>query len=381
MFTHNQQLSAFLTEHIDAGEFPSAVYLVGEAGEIVFADALGHSVVEPYRIANKIDTIYDLASLTKPLVTGMLCARRIELGELTLDSSVLHYLPEFERADKQMITVRELLTHTSGLPAWRPLYLLAEDEPERAAGAIAHLDLEYKPGTRVVYSDLGFIALGILLERMTGHHLSELAQREIFEPLQLKQTFFNPELALQTGIAACELGNHYEKNVCNETGAGEYANSRQRLIWGEVHDGNAYFLGGAAGHAGLFSTAGEVFQLAQQFIGESSRLLTPQTCKLFRENMTEDLEEARSLAWQLAATKDSTAGNDLPPDSFGHNGFTGTSLWIDAEHRRVFILLTNRTHARDLPFANINAVRRQFHSVAIAELAAWSQSHSDHPGR
>jgi len=379
MFTRNEQISAFLTEHIDASEFPSAVYLVGEADEIVFADALGQAVVQPYRIANTLDTIYDLASLTKPLVTGMLCARRIELGELTLDSSVLHYLPEFERADKQMITVRELLTHTSGLPAWRPLYILAGDEPEGAAGAIANLELEYKPGTRVVYSDLGFIALGILLERMTGHRLAELAQHEIFEPLKLKQTFFNPELALQTGIAACELGNSYEKNMCNETGAGDYANSRQRQIWGEVHDGNAYFLGGAAGHAGLFSTASEVFQLAQQFIAQSSRLLNPQTCQLFRENMTPGLEEARSLAWQLAATKESTAGSDLPPDSFGHNGFTGTSLWIDAEHRRVFILLTNRTHVHELPFANINAVRRQFHSLSIAALSASSRSHSDLP--
>ena len=379
MFTRNEKLSALLTEHINSGEFPSAVYLVGERERVVYADALGHSVIQPYRIANKLETIYDLASLTKPLITGMLSARRIELGELTLDSSVSHYLPEFDRTDKQMITVRELLTHTSGLPAWRPLYILAEDEPERAAGAIANLDLEYKPGTRVVYSDLGFIALGILLERMTGHRLAELAQHEIFEPLNLKQTFFNPELALQTGIAACELGNLYERNVCNETGAGEYANSRQRQIWGEVHDGNAYFLGGAAGHAGLFSTASEVFQLAQQFIGASSRLLTPQTCELFRENMTEGLEEARSLAWQLAATKESTAGTDLPRDSFGHNGFTGTSVWIDAEHRRVFILLTNRTHARELPFANINAVRRQFHSLATAGLAAPSQAHSDPP--
>ena len=163
MGTRNEQLSALLQEHIDAGEFPAAVYLVADHDEIVFTDALGFSVVEPYRIANKFDTIYDLASLTKPLITGLLCARRIELGELTLDSSVSHYLPEFDRTDKQMITVRELLTHTSGLPAWRPLYVLTEDQPDRAAGAIASLDLEYKPGTRVIYSDLGFIALGILL--------------------------------------------------------------------------------------------------------------------------------------------------------------------------------------------------------------------------
>jgi serine-type D-Ala-D-Ala carboxypeptidase len=364
----NERLSGLLQTHIDTGEFPAAVYLVGERDQIVYEDALGYSVVEPYRIANKLDTIYDLASLTKPLVTALLCARRIELGELTLDSSVSHYLAEFDRTDKQIITVRELLTHTSGLPAWRPLYLLTDDEPERAAGAIANLDLEYKPGTRVVYSDLGFIALGILLERMSHQRLADMAKHEIFEPLNLQQTFFNPELALQTGIAACETGNAYEVDMCKQSGAGEYANSRQRLIWGEVHDGNAYFLGGAAGHAGLFSTARETFVIAQQFLGHMTKLLTPDTCRLFRENMTPGLEEARSIGWQLAATKDSTAGASLSPDSFGHNGFTGTCVWIDPNSQRVSILLTNRTHARALPFANINAVRREFNTLAAKAL-------------
>ena len=368
MGARNEQLSGLLQQHIDAGEFPSAVYLVAERGQVVYEDALGYSVVEPYRLANKLDTIYDLASLTKPLITGLLCARRIELGELTLDSSVSHYLAEFDRTDKQMITIRELLTHTSGLPAWKPLYLLAEDQPDRAGGAVASLDLEYKPGTRVVYSDLGFIALGILLERMTGHRIAEMAQREIFEPLKLQQTFFNPEVALQTGIAACETGNAYEVDMCKQTGTAEYANSRQRLIWGEVHDGNAFFLGGAAGHAGLFSTAAETHLLAQQFLGDSTTLLKPETCKLFREDMTPGLEEARSLGWQLAATKDSTGGTDLPRDSFGHNGFTGTSVWIDPENQRVFILLTNRTHAHAFPFANINAVRREFHRLGAKAL-------------
>ena len=368
MPTPNEQLSAFLQQHIDAGEFPSAVYLVGQRGEVVYTDALGHSVVEPYRVANKLDTIYDLASLTKPLVTTLLCAKRIELGELTLDSSVSHYVAEFDRTDKQMITVRELLTHTSGLPAWRPVYLLTEEQPDRAAGAIANLDLEYKPGTRVIYSDLGFITLGILLERLTGHQLADLAKHEIFEPLKLQQTFFNPEVALQTGIAACETGNAYEADMCKQMGHEPYVNSRQRLIWGEVHDGNAYFLGGAAGHAGLFSTAAEAFTIAQQFLGETTVLLTPQTCRMFSENMTPGLEEARSIGWQLAATKDSTGGADLPPDSFGHNGFTGTSLWIDPHEQRVFILLTNRTHGRALPFANINAIRREFHTLATRSL-------------
>jgi serine-type D-Ala-D-Ala carboxypeptidase len=220
----------------------------------------------------------------------------------------------------------------------------------------------------VVYSDLGFIALGILLERMTGHRLAELTKHEIFEPLKLEQTFFNPEMALQTGIAACETGNAYELNMSKQTGAGEYANSRQRLIWGEVHDGNAYFLGGAAGHAGLFSTARETFLIAQQFLSDWTTLLAPATCRLFRENMTAGLEEARSIGWQLAATKDSTGGAKLSPDSFGHNGFTGTCVWIDPNYQRVFILLTNRTHAHALPFANINAVRREFNTLASKAL-------------
>jgi CubicO group peptidase (beta-lactamase class C family) len=147
-----------------------------------------------------------------------------------------------------------------------------------------------------------------------------------------------------------------------------YVGWRSEIIWGAVHDGNAYFLGGAAGHAGLFSTADETLKLANQFVAGFSELLSPATCELFRQNMTKGLNEARSFAWQLAATKDSTAGPSLPPDAFGHTGFTGTSCWVDPERQRVFILLTNRTHARSLPFANINSVRREFHRLAVAAL-------------
>lgn len=361
-------ISALLGTRIDAGDFPSAVYLVTERGRPVFADALGHAVVEPYRITASLQTIYDLASLTKPLVTGLLCARRIDAGELTLDRAVAHYLPEFERTDKQMITVRQLLTHTSGLPAWRPLYILAQGERDRVLSVIAAEDLEYQPGTRVVYSDLGFITLGFLLERFTGKQVSELARFEIFEALSLQSTFFNPEIAMQTGIAACETGNAYERATSREMGTPEYASWRENLIWGEVHDGNAHFLGGAAGHAGLFSTANETGRITAQFLAAQSEILSRRTCELFRTNMTEGLEEARSIAWQLAATPESAAGPALPPDSYGHSGFTGTSCWIDPHRERVFILLTNRTHARSLPFANINSVRRQFHSLAVAAL-------------
>ena len=360
-------ISQFLTERIDAGDFPSAVYVIAERGRMVFADALGRSVVEPQTIAATFGTIYDLASLTKPLVTSLLFASRVERGEITLDSSVSHYLPEFERTDKQAITIGELLKHTSGLPAWRPLYILAEGESDRAASVIASLDLDYKPGTRVVYSDLGFITLGLLLERAGGRTLAELAQAEIFTPLELKQTFFNPEAAMQTGIAACEASNAYEREMYRDLN--DEPNWRRELIWGNVHDGNAFFLGGAAGHAGLFSTAAETLVLANQFQA-GSKLLKPETCELFRTNLTAELEEARSFGWQLAQTKDSAAGPDLPADSFGHSGFTGTSCWNDAANQRTFILLTNRTHARALPFANINSVRRQFHSLAVRALAS-----------
>ncbi|MEP6921173.1 MAG: serine hydrolase [bacterium] len=361
-------ISDLLAERIAAGDFPSTVYVVAQQGKIVFADAIGHSVVEPYRVAASLKTIYDLASLTKPLITGLLCAQKIESGELTLDASIAHYLPEFDRPDKNQITLRHLLTHASGLPAWRPLYIIAKGEPDRATSAIASESLEYRPGTKVVYSDLGFITLGLLLEKLTGSPIAELAQLKIIKPLRFENTFFNPAFALKTGIAASEKGNAYERQTSKTMGQLGYAKWREQLIWGEVHDGNAHFLGGAAGHAGLFSNAAETLRLAQQFLANSSQLLSAATCAQFSINMTESLNEARSIAWQLAATPESAAGPALPGNSFGHSGFTGTSCWIDPQHERIFVLLTNRTHVRALPFANINSVRRQFHTLAVAGL-------------
>jgi CubicO group peptidase (beta-lactamase class C family) len=185
----------------------------------------------------------------------------------------------------------------------------------------------------------------------------------------LRQTFFNPAIAARTGMAACETGNGYERDMCERDFSGRaYGGWRSETIWGEVHDGNAWFLGGVAGHAGLFANVSDTVRLANQFIAGESGMLNSETCELFRQNMTAGLNEARSFAWQLAATKDSTAGPSLPADAFGHTGFTGTSCWIDAESGRVFILLTNRTHKHALPFANINSVRREFHTLAVEAL-------------
>ncbi|HSQ23327.1 MAG TPA: serine hydrolase domain-containing protein, partial [Pyrinomonadaceae bacterium] len=362
---------AFLRSRIEAGDFPSAVYLVAENGNAIFADALGDAVREPESHPATLQTIYDLASLTKPLITGLLCAQLIERSELALDNPIANYLPEFDRPGKQAITIRDLLTHTSGLPAWRPLYLLTNGAKEAVLSAIAAEPLQSQPGERVTYSDLGFITLGLLLQRLSGQTLDTLAQKQILEPLGLQHTFFNPAIAARTGVAACETGNAYERDMCERDFAGRsFADWRNETIWGEVHDGNAYFLGGVAGHAGLFSTVTETMRLANQFIGSQSQLLKTATCELFRQNMTEGLNEARSFAWQLASTRDSTAGPSLPPDAFGHTGFTGTSCWIDAGQERVFILLTNRTHNRALPFANINNARREFHQLAVDALTA-----------
>src|SRR3989441_1253388 len=364
-------ISAMLLSRIDSGDFPSAVYVVAEHRRAVFTDALGDAVREPENRPATLETIYDLASLTKPLITGLICAQLLELGELTLDSSVANYLLEFDRPDKNRITIRELLTHTSGLPAWRPLYLLAV-EKESALASIANETLDARPGEQVIYSDLGFIVLGFLLERLMGSRLDELALNRIVKPLELQHTIFNPAAATRTGVAACETGNTYERDMCEKSFSLEsiasYRAWRKEVVWGDVHDGNAHFLGGAAGHAGLFSTAHETLRLANQFITGQSQMLSSETCQLFQQNMSEGMNEARSFAWQLAATVDSTAGPSLPSDAFGHTGFTGTSCWIDAHRERVFILLTNRTHARALPFANISAVRREFHQLAVAAL-------------
>ena len=173
-----------------------------------------------------------------------------------------------------------------------------------------------------------------------------------------------------------ELGNEYEKQTCIEKGylnhplpqVVRHSAFRNYQIWGEVHDGNAYFMGGVAGHAGLFSTAEEVFKIALQFLPQYTTLLKPETCELFRTNFTKGMNEDRSFAFQLASTEGSTAGTSMSPESFGHNGFTGTSLWIDPVKDRIFILLTNRTHNHPLPFTNINSVRRRFHDIAIEEL-------------
>ena len=372
------EISKFLQERIEAGDFPSAVYLVAEKGEIVMQEALGYAVVEPERIEARLNTIYDLASLTKVLVTGLLAAKLIESGDFQLEGRVGIYLKEFDTEGRRMITVSDLLTHTSHLPAWKPFYLLVHN-PSDIISEIGETRLNFEQDA-VTYSDLNFLTLSALIEQIAGKSLEKVATERVFATVDLRDTFFNPPRELCRRIAASENGNEFEKQTCIEKGflsqnAGNPVATapgsdpfRTDVIWGEVHDGNAHFMGGIAGHAGLFSTAAEVFKIAQQFLPNYSTLLKPETCELFRTNFTPGMNEHRSFAFQLATTPESTAGTKMSPESFGHLGFTGTSLWIDPVGERVFILLTNRTHNHPLPFVNINSVRRRFHDLAIEHL-------------
>jgi len=377
----NNSISKFLQSRIDAQDFPSAVYFVAEKGEIVCQDALGFAVVEPEKIEAKLDTIYDLASLTKPLVTGLLCAKLVENGEISLSDKIAKYFDGFDSEEKGEITIENLLTHTSGFPAWKPFYLSQNSTLNYEANylglsdklvnkfvlkRISETSLENSINSKVVYSDFNFLLLGFLVEKIHGKDLHNITITEIVARLGLTRTFVGGLDTLRREIAASEFGNEYEKQMCADLGY-EISNYKWRdyQIWGEVHDGNCHFMNDVSGHAGLFSTAFEIFKIARQFLAEESVLLKPGICKLFRTNFTPGLNEARSIAFQLAETKDSTAGEALAKDSFGHLGFTGTSLWIEPETERTFILLTNRTHARRLPFANINAVRRKFHELAV----------------
>ena len=412
----NEKISSFLTERIAGNDFPSAVYLVAEKGEIVYQGALGYAVVEPERIPAKVDTIYDVASLTKPLVTGLLLATLVEQGSVELDQIVEHYLPElieFERPPgaREMVDydcldvgIKDLVTHHSAYQSWKPFYLLVNEGVEIRNQILLQIanriPVQWEP--EVIYSDLNFIMLAGIIEKLFDQTIDRTFSDVIAGPLRLTESCYNPLPQMPIArISASELGNEYERQTCIEKGylpggnasvnergdrAGEVIDSERPIatlpdgrvsarnpfrdyqIWGQVHDGNAYFMGGVAGHAGLFSTAEEVFKIALQFLPQYTQLLKPETCELFRTNFTKGMNEDRSFAFQLASTEGSTAGTKMSPESFGHNGFTGTSLWIDPVKDRIFVLLTNRTHNHPLPFVNINSVRRRFHDLAIDEL-------------
>jgi serine-type D-Ala-D-Ala carboxypeptidase len=345
-------LARFLEEEIAAGSFPGVSALVARGDEVLAEEVAGHACLEPGREAVTAETLFDLASLTKPLATaGILAASG---GGLPLDAAPGRFLPEWKRTRFDGITLGHLLTHTSGLPAWFPVYVRGEG-PAAYRRALADLEPEEPPGRRVIYSDPNFLLLGDILETSLGTPLDRLFQEAVASPAGSGARFLPDS---KGSFAATEKGDRFERAMVAARGLA-YFGFRDGVVRGEVHDGNAFRRGGVAGHAGLFGTARDVWKLALTWL--SPRLAA------YGIDRTAELSEARGLSWQGKRG----AGSAIPEmgeGSFGHTGFTGTSLWIDPARDWILVLLTNRIHpeVKEIPF---NEVRQRFHRAAYESLA------------
>lgn len=342
------------------GRIPGAVALVGSPAQVYGPRAYGWAALEPRRRPMEVDTLFDLASLTKVVATAAVAWRLLDEGLIRLDDPVRHFIPDYGAKDrgssrtwKGQVALRHLLTHTSGISAWEPLYTVPGTPEERFQRLLMY-PLQHPPGARVVYSCLGFILLGQILAMVAGRPLDQLAREEVFEPLGMRATGFRPPGAARARVAATELAP--------DVGG---------ILEGIVHDENARALGGVAGNAGLFSTAGDLARFAQEVLkalrGEGA-LWSPAVMALATRSLTPGLEEERGLGWQLSGGRPfSSAGDLFSPKAFGHTGFTGTSLWIDPERELFAILLTNRVHPSRANQAHLR-LRPLFHNAVAASV-------------
>jgi len=314
---------------IQDSAFPCAVLLVAKDGVIVHHKAYGTYDYSPHSRQIDVNTIFDLASVTKVIATTSAAMKLYDEGKLDLDEKVASYIPRFAQNGKENVTVRNLLVHDSGLPAWKPFYKTCASD-KQVLDSIYASPLEYPTGTKMVYSDLGIITLGKIIEKVAGMTLDKYVAQEFFRPLGMEHTMYNPPDSLIKRIAPTEIDNYW----------------RMRTVRGRVHDENAAMLGGVSGHAGLFSTAADLAIIIQMLLngGEygGKRYLREETVKLFTKKQS-DLS-SRALGWDTKSPGGSSAGTLLSPTSFGHTGFTGTSIWADPERRLFVILLTNRVY-------------------------------------
>lgn len=345
------------------GRIPGAVMMVGRCtGEPVGPVAVGLRSLLPERRPMEADTLFDMASLTKVMATATVAMRLIEEGRLRLGAAVGEYLPEFvgggDEARRQ-VRIVHLLTHTSGLPAWRALYegcVSPDGCRPLMERRLMEMPLDAPPGSRVTYSCLGFMLLGLIIERLSGESLDRVAQRLVYEPLGMTSTLYRPGGALRQRCAPTE-----------------YCPLRRRIVQGEVHDENAYFFGGVSGNAGLFSTAADTARFARMMLAhgrfEGRRILSEAAVQAMTQNHTPHLNEPRGLGWAVRGTHyDSSAGDLLSASAYGHTGFTGTSLWIDPVRELYCILLTNRVHPSRQNEAHAS-LRPAFHNAVAAALA------------
>ncbi|MBI4478514.1 MAG: beta-lactamase family protein [Acidobacteria bacterium] len=351
---------ARLNKSVEDHVFPGAVLAIGHRGRLAILTA-GKLAYDGGAAPVSGDTIYDLASLTKAAATTTAAMILIDRALFSLDDTVAQHLSEFASANsadllreaRAEVTVRHLLAHTSGLPAYEKFFLRARQKSHVIEEALA-LPLEEPPGRKTVYSDVGFILLGELLEHVAQEPLDTFCRREIFEPLGMQASCFNPPAGLQPRIAPTEQDDLF----------------RKRMIRGEVQDENAWVMGGVAGHAGLFGTAGDLAAFCQMMLDEGSaggrQLIQAGTIREFTRPWPAQQGAPRGLGWDKPS-EPSSSGRYFSPASYGHLGYTGTSIWIDPEKQLFVILLTNRIHPSRANEA-IKQVRPALHDAILEAL-------------
>ncbi|HEY3219524.1 MAG TPA: serine hydrolase domain-containing protein [Gemmatimonadales bacterium] len=323
----------YLRSQVDSA-FPGAVVAVGYRDSVVLLAAVGHYGADDRRPVTP-ETIYDLASLTKVIGLTTAAMMLVDASKLDLDAPVQRYVPAFQGANKDRVLIRHLLTHSSGLPAWRPLYAEAKTR-EEALALVDTTPLLRQPGDTFVYSDLGAMVLTQAVEAITGQRLNDFLDSRLFGPLGMPSTRYLPPESWRERIAPTEQDTVF----------------RHRLLWGEVHDENAGRLGGVSGHAGLFSTAPDLARFAQWLLDvraartppfAAPRRLSPPVVQTFTQRQNIPAGSSRALGWDTPS-ENSSAGTKMGPNAFGHTGFTGTSIWLDPDKNVFIILLTNRVN-------------------------------------
>lgn len=320
-------LDSVMQDAVDRHMIPGGVLLVGHNGRVVYRKAFGSRSLEPTREAMTADTIFDLASLTKCIATTTAMMQLVQEGKVRLNDPVAAYLPDFAQNGKAHITVRELMTHYSGLPPDLDL-----KQPWQGRDTAYKMAMEAKlanpPGTRFVYSDINFETLGFLVEKVSGMPLNDYVAKNVFAPLGMNQTRFLPPAAWDARIAPTQ----YDENG--------------KMLRGTVHDPTARRMGGVAGHAGLFSTADDLARFAQELLTGHTILSRFAIEKMSTPQQPPDAPSLRGLGWDIDSPFATNRGEFLPVGSFGHTGFTGTSLWIDPTTNTYIVLLTNAVHPR-----------------------------------
>ena len=322
-----KSIDAIVQKAVDDGNIPGAVVLIGHNGKVVYRKAFGSRSLEPTHEPMTVDTIFDLASLTKCVATATSVMKLIEDGRVRLNDPVSAYLPDFAQNGKADITVRELLTHYSGLPPDLDLKTPWQGR-ETAYQMVMQSKPQYPPGSRFLYSDINFETLGFIVEKATGTPLNDFANTNIYTPLGMKDTRFLPPAEWSTRIAPTQ----YDENG--------------KMLRGIVHDPTARRMGGVAGHAGLFSTADDLSKFADDILSNHKVLTATATQKMSTPQQPANAASLRGLGWDIDSPFASNRGELLPVGSFGHTGFTGTSLWIDPITDTYIILLTNAVHPR-----------------------------------